>query len=188
MWPKSGRSPDHPLRDREAFGRFYERHSGDLLIFLTRRVYEPEIAMDLTAETFAEALIKRNRFRGETEEEAVAWIYAIARGLLGRFARRGRVESRALSRLGVDPPSLDDGEAALVIERSGRDDLHAAVRHGLRELSEEQRQAVELRVMQELDYPSVAARLGITEQAARARVSRALRKLSETTGMKEKVV
>jgi DNA-directed RNA polymerase specialized sigma24 family protein len=37
---------------------------------------------------------------------------------------------------------------------------------------------VRLRVVDELAYPVVAARLGITEQAARARVSRALRVLA----------
>jgi RNA polymerase sigma-70 factor (ECF subfamily) len=37
---------------------------------------------------------------------------------------------------------------------------------------------VRLRVVDELPYPDVAARLGISEQAARARVSRALRALA----------
>jgi DNA-directed RNA polymerase specialized sigma24 family protein len=37
---------------------------------------------------------------------------------------------------------------------------------------------VRLRVVDELDYPTVADRLGISEQAARARVSRGLRVLA----------
>ena len=37
-----------------------------------------------------------------------------------------------------------------------------------------------LRIVRELAYPDVANRLGITEQAARARVSRALRALGGT--------
>ena len=35
-----------------------------------------------------------------------------------------------------------------------------------------------LRVVEELDYPVVAARLGVTEATARARVSRGLRLLA----------
>jgi RNA polymerase sigma-70 factor (ECF subfamily) len=39
--------------------------------------------------------------------------------------------------------------------------------------------AVQLRIVDELPYPDLARNLGITEQAARARVSRGLAKLAE---------
>jgi len=45
-------------------------------------------------------------------------------------------------------------------------------------LPAEQREALQLRVVDELDYPTVADRLGVSEVAARARVSRALRALA----------
>ena len=48
----------------------------------------------------------------------------------------------------------------------------------LAELGPEQREAVRLRVVDELGYPAVAARLGVSEQTARARVSRGLRALA----------
>jgi RNA polymerase sigma factor (sigma-70 family) len=48
----------------------------------------------------------------------------------------------------------------------------------LETLAPEQREALRLRVVMELGYPAVAARLGISQQAARARVSRGLRALA----------
>jgi RNA polymerase sigma-70 factor (ECF subfamily) len=51
------------------------------------------------------------------------------------------------------------------------------VRAAFEALSEEQREAVRLRVLDEHPYPRVSRELGISEPAARARVSRALRTL-----------
>ena len=46
-------------------------------------------------------------------------------------------------------------------------------------LPEEQRRAVELRVIEECGYADVAVMLGVSEQTARARVSRGLRTLAQ---------
>src|SRR3954469_2972328 len=46
----------------EAFAAFYRRHERLLLGFFMRRTGEPELAADLTAETFAAALVSVRRF------------------------------------------------------------------------------------------------------------------------------
>ncbi len=56
--------------------------------------------------------------------------------------------------------------------------LGRAVARGLTRLSAGEREAITLRVVEERDYPDVAAQLRCSEQAARARVSRALRRLA----------
>jgi len=61
-------------------------------------------------------------------------------------------------------------------------DLRAAVRQlgeALETLSPKVAQAVKLRVGLDMSYPDVAAELGISETAARARVSRGLSQLAE---------
>jgi hypothetical protein len=60
------------LAASESFGSLYLRHADNVLIFIARRVYDREVAMDLTAETFARAFVSRKRFRGGTEAEAEA--------------------------------------------------------------------------------------------------------------------
>lgn len=93
------------LRQPDVFGEIYRTHARSILVFLTRRIYDPEIALDLTAETFAQAFAGRRRFRGSTDEEIAAWLFGIARNVLARYLRRGRAERRALRRLGVDVPT-----------------------------------------------------------------------------------
>ena len=168
----------NPLREPESFGRFYESHSEGVLRFFARRVYDAQTAMDLTAETFAQAFLSRNRFRRGGEQEAVAWVYVIARRQLSRFYRRGRAERRALERLGISPPELSDEDQLEVEAMIDLPALREAVREGLARISSGQRDALRLRVVEERSYLAVARSLGISEQAARARVSRGLRALA----------
>jgi RNA polymerase sigma-70 factor (ECF subfamily) len=168
------RAADEP----EAFANFYDEHDIRMLSYFARRVYDPDIAMDLTAETFAQAYVGRHRFRGISDGEAAGWLYAIARRQLGRYFKKARVELRALERLGLEPPALDDDERARIEELAALDDLRGALRSELATLSAARREALELRIVEELPYAEVASRLGISEQTARARVSRGLRTLA----------
>jgi RNA polymerase sigma-70 factor (ECF subfamily) len=172
-------------RDPAAFTAVYDEHAQAMLVFFARRTFDAEVAADLTAETFALAFRQRRRFRGRTDEEAGGWLYAIARRQLGRFRERGAVERRALRRLGVERAPLADGEQERVEELAGLEDLRARVGAAVDELSPAVGEALRLRVVDELPYCEVARRLAITEQAARARVSRALRGLTNQLSTEE---
>ncbi len=170
--------PEHPRRPLADFGAVYADHARSVLVFLARRTYDPELAMDLTAETFAQALSSQARFRGTTLDEERAWLFGIAHHVLSGSIRRSRSEDRALRRLGLERPVLDDEDVASIVELAGLDELRGAVAAGLRTLPGKHRDAVRLRVVDELAYEEVARRLQISEPAARARVSRGLRALA----------
>ena len=158
-------------------GLLYERHADELLGFFARRTLDPQAALDLTGETFAVAWTTRRRFRGDGDEAARAWLYGIARNLLHGYIRRGYAERRALERLGVEPVALSDESYARIEELAGTAALRETLAAELDRMPAAQRKAIELRVVDELPYDEVASRLGITEQTARARVSRGLRTL-----------
>lgn len=157
----------------------YADHRDGLLLFLTRRTADPQIALDLWAETFAQAASSSKRFRGSTPEEAAGWLYAIARRQLAGYYRRGTAERRALARLKLERPPADPELLAEVARRAGLAELRGELAVALGGLSPAVRDAVRLRVVDELTYPAVAARLGTTEPAARARVSRGLAALAD---------
>jgi RNA polymerase sigma factor (sigma-70 family) len=180
-----------PLEGGEAFGAFYEENAEGLMIFFARRVLDPELALDLTAETFAQALLSRKSFRGTSSEEARGWLYGIARHQLGQYWRRGEAEKRALTRAGLAAPELSVEDHDRIEELAGTERLRAAARNGLNELSEAEREAIRLRIVDELPYEQVATVLAISAEAARARVSRGLRTLAsklEVPGKEEEVV
>jgi len=53
-----------------------------------------------------------------------------------------------------------------------------ALKLAMRALPSEQRRALELRIIEQLDYEEVAGQLGCSQNAARLRVSRGLRALT----------
>lgn len=168
-----------------AFVDFYRAHAEPLLLFFVRRTYDVDVAADLTSETFAQAYQSRGRFRGNTDEEAAGWLYAIAHRQLARYRHRGLVERRALQRLGWQVPELEDDEYERIEVKAGLASLRAELADAADRLAPEARIALWLRVVDELPFSEVGARLSISEEAARARVSRALRTLRHVTRNQE---
>jgi RNA polymerase sigma-70 factor, ECF subfamily len=163
--------------DPSAFVEVYRRHADELLRFFAGRVLDPEVAAELTAETFAEAFASRGSYR-DTGADGVAWIYGIAKHQMGRFFRRGRVDSAARRRIGIPERPLPPEDYERIEDLVDLEPIRAAMVEALGTLDEDQRRALELRVVDGLPYSEVAARLACGEQAARQRVSRGLRKLA----------
>jgi RNA polymerase sigma factor (sigma-70 family) len=159
--------------DAGAFAELYSRHVSKVQTWFRRRL--EWAANDLTAETFAQAWLSRRTFRDEAEGSALPWLFGIARNVARESARRNSVETRARRRLGLSTDlASDDGYEAVEERLSPR----AALARGLETLPEHEREALELRVVDELPYEQIADRLGVPPAAARLRVSRALRRLS----------
>jgi RNA polymerase sigma factor (sigma-70 family) len=156
----------------------YRCHARAMVTFFARRTLDPEAAVDLVAETFAVAIAERSRCRGLDREEQAAWLYGIARNHLRGWYRRGAIERRALERVGIDRPSLIDGDVERIEELSGFDELRSRIAALVEDLPSEARVAVRMRIVEERSYPEIASVLGISEQNVRARVSRALRTLA----------
>lgn len=182
-----GSSPRFPLRrlrargalaDFDVFAAFYDANAERVLVFFARRCADGEVAADLTAETFAKAYAGRDGYRGHSDGEAEAWLFGIARNLLADYLRRGVAEREAIERLGIEVPALSQEEHARIEELAGIDAIRAVVAEHFDRLSEEQREAVRLRVVEEVAYAEIARRLEISEEAVRARVSRGLKQLA----------
>jgi RNA polymerase sigma factor (sigma-70 family) len=156
----------------------YREHARALLVYCARRTYDADVALDLVAEVFASAFEQRAGFRGALPEERAAWLYAIAHNKVAGFWRRGAAEQRAVRRMGIEVRDLSAEERERIEELADLRERRAQVAADMARLGVDQREAVRLRVVEELEYPEIAARLGISEQVARARVSRGLRRMA----------
>ncbi|HEY2789871.1 MAG TPA: sigma-70 family RNA polymerase sigma factor [Gaiellales bacterium] len=166
--------------DRDSAGAFtclYDAEAAGLLAFFARRTFDANVAAELTAETWAAAYAAWARFR-ERGAGPAPWLYAIARRKLARYYRTGRVDAKARRRLGLPDVALSGRDLERVEELIDFERLGRAVARGLAGLSVRERDAVTLRVVEEREYADVAALLRCSEEAARARVSRALRHLA----------
>ena len=164
--------------DPRAYAAFYDAYSDRVLAFLARRVFDPEVAVDLMSETFAKVLERRMQFRGTSAAEEQGWLFAIARTELSHYWRSGRVERAALERFAVNVPELCPDEFERIEALAGLNSLDGTLLDAVSALPADQRHAIELRIVQDLSYPEMAAALDVSEQVVRARVSRALRSLA----------
>jgi RNA polymerase sigma-70 factor, ECF subfamily len=160
-----------------AFLRLYDEEAVSLLGFFARRTFDAEIAAELTAETWAAAYAAWPRFRDRGAGGA-PWLYRIARRQLGRYYRTGRIQARARLRLGLPERTLTTSDLERIEELIDFERLGRVVARALAMLPVAEREAITLRVVEEREYSDVAMQLRCSEQAARARVSRALRRLS----------
>ncbi len=158
------------ISNGEAFAAFYRLYERPVLGFFMRATGRPELAADLTAETFACALESVEVYdpaKGRPDQ----WLFGIARNVLGSSYREGRVESAARERLGL-PRLVVNDHATETIARLSEGEEQAAL--ALACLSEQQRKAIHARVVQDRDYAEIAGELHCSEAVVRQRVSRGL--------------
>ena len=139
------------------------------------------MAADLTAETFAEALASRQRFR-DVGAPGRAWLFKIAQRQLFRFVRTEHVSERARRRVGMQRLVLAEDDIEQVERLVDFEGFGARVRDAVASLPPSQSAALMLRVGEGLAYRQVALRLGCSEGAARVRVSRGLSALADELG------
>jgi len=165
--------------DLEAFGRFYDQNVASVLGYFYRRTACPETAADLTAETFANALSSLRTFRSE-RGTGTAWLFGIARHQLSRFQRRRRIDTAARRRIGMRTDvALDDVSYERIEDLVDLQPVVDRLEGAVERLSPKLAAAVELRIGSELPFSEIARHLGCSEEAARARVSRALGQLAD---------
>ncbi len=138
------------------------------LVYLTG---DRSAAEDLAAETFEKAFRTWRRYDPRRSSPRT-WLCKIAHNVAidwfrAEARRRRREDTYAQGQDLVD--ELGDG-------------LTGPMEQALRELSPAEREVVALRVLLELDGPSAARVLGISQTACSTRLSRALKRLEERLG------
>jgi RNA polymerase sigma factor (sigma-70 family) len=157
----------------------YRSHARRIAGYLMRATGDAEVAADLTAETFAAALVSRDRYRAEMGAPTT-WLYAIAANKLKDWRRRGYAEDRARRRLRIERPPLSEDDMAefnRLAEEVSADLL-------LDVLPADQRRALRARLLDDRTYGEIAVLEGVSEAAVRQRVSRGLSSLRQRIGGK----
>ena len=166
-----GRDGDAKLLLRD-FPAFYRRHERAVVTFAGRMVDDPEVTVDVVAETFARAYEARATYRPEVGG-ARAWLLGIARHVVLAAWRVGRVESETRRRLGMR--ALEPSEGTLrSVEEAVLESEGAVVEAWLADLPADQREAVRRRVLAEEDYDAIARDLECSPAVVRQRVSRGI--------------
>ena len=141
------------------------RRHGDTAVALAARVLgSPDLARDAVQEAAVAAMTDLGRLR--SPERFGAWFCGITLNVARRWLRQLRPEVTGLS---VDLPAAGPGPA----EAAEAADTAARVREAIGSLADGQRHAVRLFYLQGLSHREVAAELGISVGAVKARLHQA---------------
>jgi RNA polymerase sigma-70 factor (ECF subfamily) len=160
--------------DARAFEAFYRRWLGAVMSYHLRATGSRELALDLTAETFAALVVSVESF-DRRRGAASAWLFSIARHKLQDSLRRARVEASARSALGWQRVAVTDDDLERVEELASEG--AGILGDLLEELPDDLREALRQRVLEERPYAAIAADMQCSEMLVRQRVHRALRHL-----------
>jgi RNA polymerase sigma factor (sigma-70 family) len=179
--PDRGKSDEVALlvrarREPEAFGEFYERTHRTVLRFFLLRTACPTTAADLSAETFAAALRSLKRYDPALGAPRT-WLLGIADNLHKQYLRREAVGYRTRQRLRIRYVADDGVDTDRIDALVDFQPLLARVVAALDSLPDGTRDAVILRIVDQLPYDRIADKLGCTAGAARVRVSRGLTRI-----------
>jgi RNA polymerase sigma factor (sigma-70 family) len=156
------------LAEPDLFTAVFDRHSAEILRYVYARL-GPELAEDVTAETFLAAFGCRGRYDGAWPD-ARPWLYGIA---VRQIRRHRRVEARRLRLLRsalADGPAEDHSDR--VAERVTAERLGPRLAAVVAALPRQDRELLLLFAWAELSYAEAATALGTTTSAVKARLHR----------------
>jgi RNA polymerase sigma-70 factor (ECF subfamily) len=156
--------------DADAFEVFYRENLETVRRVVARRVADPHLAADLTAQIFLVAIESASSYRPDRGAPA-AWLVGLARHVVAtemrRQSRDRAVVRRVSGRRLLDGDSLGRIEERIDAERQARKLYHA-----LAALSRRDRALMELVAIDGLSINEAAAVLGVKPGTARVRLHR----------------
>jgi len=154
----------------DALEAFYRDHVEAVQRFVARRVSDPHLAADLTADIFLAAVDSAHTFdpgRGPV----VAWLYGVGRNAIAAEARRRARELNAARR--IEGRRLLDGTGlARIEERLDAERESRRLYRAIAELNDDDRALLELVALDGLSVADAARTLGVKPSTARVRLHR----------------
>ncbi len=161
--------------DREAFGVLVTRHHRVLAGLIRQRLGPGAPVEDLLQDVFTKALLHIGGFAGRSS--FTTWAGSIALNLATDWGRKRVRRKRLTPPADVDQGAIADHASERPFRAVEEREEAGLARRAMDQLPERMRLAVTLRVVDELEYDEVAARLGAPVATARTWVSRGLKQL-----------
>jgi RNA polymerase sigma factor (sigma-70 family) len=164
------RPPTGGVRDsEELLRRLYVLHGRPILAYALRRTSSAEDAADVVAETF---LVAWRRLESIPSDDALPWLYGVARRVLANQRRADHRRTRLAERLRQElPAAIQTLEPPI--------SSNGPVTSALRRLSADDQEILMLATWEELEPNEIAEVLGVSRIAVRSRLHRARRRLAD---------
>lgn len=159
-----------------ALSELFDRHADRIYHHCFRSLGTWSEAEDATSEVFLQ--VWRHRKRVEIHDDsAVPWLYGVATNVCRNLSRKQRRGARALAALPT--PGDEADHAGAVADRLDSEVQMDAVLRATADLSQPEREVLELIAWDGLDYAAAAAALGVPLGTVKSRLSRARARLTD---------
>jgi RNA polymerase sigma-70 factor, ECF subfamily len=162
----------------EAFGRIFDAYAGQIYRFVASRVGRPSDAEDLTQQIFVKALEALPRYEARGIPFG-GWLFRLARNAVIDQVRTRRDHATLIE---AATRESDEPDPELV---AGRHEEIDAMARALADLTEDQREVIELRFFAGLSAREAAAVMGRQEGTIRGLQFRAIASLRRSLGLDE---
>jgi RNA polymerase sigma-70 factor (ECF subfamily) len=158
----------------DAYARLVQKYHKNLLSFIYRLVYDPNITEDIGQEVFLSAYKSISKFDTERGTPFVAWLFIIARNKCFNYLRDHRIEKNVpVYELKTLPISHDSAEEALI----RHEDLRILTA-SLRQLPEPFKSTI-MKSLEGASMDEIACEFGIPLSTVKTRLLRAKAKIKK---------
>jgi len=154
------------------FGALYERYYKPVFIFVYKRVDDEEVSADITSQVFLKAMqaLPKYQFKGLPFS---SWLFRIAINETNQYFRATKNKRTV---------SMERADLKNIAEEVGEETNEDAIKMmlaTLQELSPDDVQMIELRFFEKMSFREVAEVFNITENNAKVRTYRILKKMQK---------
>jgi RNA polymerase sigma-70 factor (ECF subfamily) len=154
----------------EALGRLYEMYYERIFRLCVHRLFDKEIAEDVTSGVFLEVARGIRRFAGQSEQDFGNWVYAIAANQANAYIRKTSRRKKLLAEAAGSMKANHGTDDTLEPDWPS---LYAAIV----KLKPQHQTIVTLRFFENLPYEQIARILNVKDATLRVTVHRILEKL-----------
>jgi RNA polymerase sigma-70 factor (ECF subfamily) len=158
--------------EAEAVGRLYELYYERIFRFCVHRLFNKEIAEDVTSTVFLNVARGIRSFKGRSEQDFRNWLYAIAANQANAYIRRTSRRKKLLAEATGSISSAAAGSADMSFEPNWPR-LYAAIL----KLKPKHQTIVTLRFFENISYQQIAQILDVKEATVRVTLHRILNQL-----------
>jgi RNA polymerase sigma-70 factor (ECF subfamily) len=154
----------------EALGRLYEMYYQRIFSFCVHRLFDKEVAEDVTSAVFLEVARSIRLFRGQTVSDFQSWLYAIAANQANAYIRK---TTRRKKLLEYTAGSM----TAFAVEGTDNSPDWPKLYKAILKLKPQHQTIVTLRFFENLRYEQIAQILNVKEATLRVSMHRILNEL-----------
>ncbi|MFM7022982.1 MAG: RNA polymerase sigma factor [Flavobacteriales bacterium] len=161
------------IEDPKHFETLYSRYFLQIFRYILNRIREEGQTAEITSDVFAKALANIKKYKYK-EVPFVAWLYGIARNEMLQHFRKQKKQNVFFveeDRLRYFTEEVDG---------VNKEELFQQMKKALEQLEPEELELVEMKYFQQLSHREIAGILNISEENARVKTYRVIKKLKET--------